>query len=407
MARNFPDWLAGYLEYTKASESPLQFHFWTGVSVIAGALRGKVWRDEMTFRWTPNLYTILVGPPGIAQKSTSMKLGMSLLEEIDGVHFGPSSATWQSLTQTMQNAGEEINYLDDVGNNASFTISCVTLAISELGTFMKLASEGFADVLIDMWDGQIQKRNWTHATVASSQASIANPWLNMIGCTTPSWLRDNYPESMIGGGLTSRIVFVYGSRKRHLVAYPSQSYQKGEFHDLRQRLIEDLNYIAIMRGPLDMTPEAISWGQKWYEDLWSYRPPHLSNERYDAYIARKQVFLHKLAMIVAAAKSNEMVLTQAHLEQANGLLAVIEKNMGRVFQSIGFTPQAAHVDSITRVLKTYKKLNVNDLYYFVRQQISYKDYKEALESGFKSGVLTQLVAGGVAHITLTDFDEEE
>src|SRR3990167_1280617 len=110
MARHFPDWLRAYCEWTKGSESPLQFHFWTGIATIAGALRGKVWRDEKTFRWSPNFYIVLVGPAGVAQKSTSMGLGMRLLEQVPGIHFGPSSATWQRLGQVMQESAEEITY---------------------------------------------------------------------------------------------------------------------------------------------------------------------------------------------------------------------------------------------------------------------------------------------------------
>ena len=82
MPRNFPNWLQGYLEYTKASESPTPFHFWTGVSTIAGALRRRVWIDQRYFQWTPNFYIVLVGPAGVAAKSTSLRSGMKLLEKL-------------------------------------------------------------------------------------------------------------------------------------------------------------------------------------------------------------------------------------------------------------------------------------------------------------------------------------
>ncbi|KKK66944.1 hypothetical protein LCGC14_2958990, partial [marine sediment metagenome] len=82
--RNYDNWLSGYAEYTKHSESPDLFHFWTGVFTIAGALRRQVWIDQRYFQWTPNFYIVLVGPAGIAAKSTSLRLGTSLLRRVEG-----------------------------------------------------------------------------------------------------------------------------------------------------------------------------------------------------------------------------------------------------------------------------------------------------------------------------------
>lgn len=389
MARHFEDWIKGYIDYTRASESPLQFHFWTAISTIAGALRGKVWRDERTFRWTPNFYIVLVGPPGIAQKSTSMKLGMNLLENVEGIHFGPSSATWHALAQEMQSVGEEITYRDN-GVEHKFNLSCVTLAISELGTFLKMAMEGFTDVLIDMWDGQVQDRPWTHSTVTSTKISVNNPWLNMIACTTPSWLRNNFPVSMIGGGLTSRILFIFGDKKRSLVAYPSQHYRGSEFTDLRKKLIADLIQIAELKGPFAITPAAIEWGEEWYANLWTYRPPHLASERFDTYISRKQVYLHKLAMVRAAATGDRLVLDTDHLKWSDAILGTAERYMGKVFQSIGLVDQAVHVEALARLLRQYGRLTSSDLYSMVQKSISFFDFGKAVEAGIHAGALKQL-----------------
>src|SRR3990172_8994626 len=97
MARNVSDWLQGYIEYTANLEAPDKFHFWTGVATIAGALQGKCWVDMGKWKWKPNFYIIFVAPPGIIGKSTTADVGIGLLREIEGIHFGPMSATWQAL----------------------------------------------------------------------------------------------------------------------------------------------------------------------------------------------------------------------------------------------------------------------------------------------------------------------
>src|SRR5262245_37982800 len=85
------------MDFTRHSEAPSLFHFWTGVSTIAGALRRRVWQEQHLFQWIPNFYIVLVAPAGIATKSTTLNLGMGLLERVAGVHFGPESGSWQGL----------------------------------------------------------------------------------------------------------------------------------------------------------------------------------------------------------------------------------------------------------------------------------------------------------------------
>src|SRR5882672_4604303 len=206
------------MHFTRASESPDAFHFWTGVGTIAGALRRRVWLDMRHFQWTPNFYIILVGPPGIAAKSTSVRIGTHLLEAVDGVKFGPQSMTWQSLTKSLEESIEYVKYYDIYG----------------------------LEQLIDMWDGQLS--TWGHRTKSSGNVEIKNPWLNVLACTTPSWLEEHFPSAMIGGGLTSRIMFIYGDKKRHLVPYPDAQTPEADYNAYRASLIEDLKRVATLSG---------------------------------------------------------------------------------------------------------------------------------------------------------------
>lgn len=211
MTRKLQNWLKSYGVYTGNLESPTDFHFWTGVSTLAGALRRKVWIDMKLFQWTPNFFIILVGPPGVAAKSTSISAGMSFLTKIPSIKFGPESMTWQALAKDLEEAIEYVKYTKPDGSEGITKMSCLTVAISELGTFLRMDDEQLMSFLIRMWDGQ--NDIFRHRTKQSGNVEVENPWLNFIGATTPSWLQENFPEGMVGGGLTSRMVFVYGDKK--------------------------------------------------------------------------------------------------------------------------------------------------------------------------------------------------
>jgi len=386
MPRHYANWLKAYVAFTADSESPDDFHFWTGVATIAGALRRRVWIDMRKFQWTPNFYIILVGPPGIATKSTTIRAGLRLLEQVPGIHFGPPSITWQKLAESLATAVEHMKMTTSTGEEVFFPMSCLTIAVSELGTFLKIDDTALVDVLVDLWDGQLG--TWGHATKTSGQTDVKNPWLNIIGCTTPAWLKANFPEHLIGGGLTSRIVFVYGDKKRRLVAYPDEMMPDADYFTMEKKLVEDLNDIALLQGSMTLTPEARKWGHDWYSKHWTApRPDHMASDRYGGYLARKQTHIHKLAIVLSAARSSSMSITDVDLHEASLLLESAEPHMLRVFESIGVVDEARRMGEIEKFVSAHGWLSADQLWKFVRNIMTQKDFEESLKGAVRAGVL--------------------
>lgn len=353
MARIFKDWLKAYVKYTELSESPDLFHFWTGVSTIAGALRRRVWIEMDTFQWTPNFYVIFVADPGIVSKSTSLDLGMDLLRDIDGVKFGPISATWQALGESFQEAHEGVPVNANDLEGELDEMSCVTCAFSELGTFLEFKDQKLISVLIELWDGR--KSVFEHRTRSNGSIVIKNPWLNIIGATTPSWLKTNAPPEFIGGGLASRIIFVYGDRKRKLVPYPGLVRERGEKAKLREGLLTDLRAMSNMYGEYQLAPEVIKLGSEWYIQHWETRPIHMASDRYKGYIARKQTHIHKLAIVLAAARHESMWIEEQDFVDARNITTAMEADMVNAFESIGVTPMNRMLNEIMSFLDTYRR----------------------------------------------------
>jgi len=382
LSRNFQHWLHAYGEYTRHSESPDLFHFWTGVSTIGGALRRQVWIDQRFFQWTPNFYVVLVGPAGVAAKSTSAKIGMSLLERVDGVHFGPKSMTWQGLVVSLNKATDLVPF--GKGIDAEYTpMSCVTCVVSELGTFLRPSDKEMVDVLVDLWDGQ--KETWRRGLATSDGYEVENPWINVIAATTPSWLQENFDESMIGGGLVSRIVFVYGDKKKMLIPYPSEVQNREEHEKMADMLVEDLQQIASIKGEYKLNAEAIEWGSAWYKDHWERRPEHMASERYSGYLARKQTHIHKLAIVIAAAQRSELVIKKEDIQDANLFMSMLEKDMTTVLQSIGVSENAQFSTEILSYLKVYTEMEQNILYRHVMTSMTVKQFEETCTGLIKGG----------------------
>ena len=367
------------MEYTSTSEAPTEFHFWTGIATIAGALRRRVWIDQLHYQWTPNFYIVLVAPPGVATKSTVMNAGMNLLRKVDNIHFGPNSSTWQALTEAFQEASESVPMSDGVWE----PMSCITCAISELGTFLKPQDFEFIDFITDMWDGQ--KTTWKRKTIQHGDVSIENPWINMVGCTTPSWIRDNFTESMIGGGLASRCIFVYGDQKRQFVAYPGRQIAPASHHRMADELVNDLREISKLKGEYTLEDKATEWGEAWYTQHWTSREEHLSDERYQGYIARKQTHIHKLAMVLAAARRDELIILQEDLEASVALIGSIEPSMIKVFTAVGQSDNYRILRIIMSYMEGTKEIKLNDLWTHCIPNMSVKEFSECVAALAKSG----------------------
>lgn len=257
MARRLKSWLHSYAEFTDVSEAPISFNFWTGVAAIAGALERKVWIDEVKFKWYPNFYILLVSPPGVATKSSTVSVGMKILRTVPDVQFGPSSMTWQGLARGLQESQVMVPLHDEVTNpllQEYMPMSAITCEVSELGTFLDMNDGQMQSVLIDLWDGKDSA--WERWLSTADNTRIENPWINVIAATTPTWLAMNFDDLTVGGGLTSRIVFVYAEEKRQRIPYISDMINIKNYDQLEKDLAHDLEEIHKIKGPFILTPEA-------------------------------------------------------------------------------------------------------------------------------------------------------
>lgn len=378
MTRQVSNWLQTYMSYTLPLEAPDKFHFWTGVSVIAGALRRRVWLDMGMFTWYPNFYIVFVAPPGIVSKSTTLSVGMHLLREVKDIHFGPDAVTWPALTNAL--AASRIDY--PIGDTGLVAMSCITIAASEFGTFLNPNDREMIDVLVDLWDSRIG--SWEKRTKTSGNDQIINPWINLAACTTPGWIAGNFPEYLIGGGFTSRCVFIFADEKRRLVPYPSTELPS-DFLEMQAALKHDLQEIALMQGPFQMSPEAREFGEAWYRDHYTRVNRALDNSQFAGYLARKQTHIHKLAMVLSASSSDSLIIDLEHIVHAEGIITSLEDDMPLVFSHIGSAGDAKNTIMLLDILKAQHKVPKRELYRMTASKVSWLEFMNAMEGVTAAG----------------------
>lgn len=331
------NWLKGYAEYTKESESPESYHLWTGLSVLASAVRRNVWLDQGIYTLYPHLFVILVGPPGRVAKSTTIRLGRTLLFGVPQIKFGPDSVTREELIRVLENAGKDS------------LSAALTLHSTELSSLIDPSGINMVQFLTDIYDGDVK---WQYSTKGSGRNDIKNPVLNLLAGTTPSYIADGLPVQAVEHGFTSRAIFVYEDNPRFLNPFP-----KSADKALVKTLINDLNHIAMLKGPFVWEGEVGEEGspgyvlgpaketyKKYYELIYNTRPPDF---RVEGYHNRKKNHLLKVAMLLSIAESDDLVIRPRDLDTAWTILNATEKKMLKAFSAVG---KYQHASDLERIL---------------------------------------------------------
>jgi hypothetical protein len=332
------------------------------MSVIAGALRRRVFFAMGYFDLYANEYIVLVGPPGRCKKSTAMRIGRTILGGIPDIKFTTDSVTRERLIQDLTQS-----YADGHSSMTAYS--------SELATFLTSSGMDMVSFLTDIYDSP---HEWSHQTKMGGTNKIKAPYLNFIAATTPDWIAKAMPMDTVGIGLTSRMVYVYQDTPRIKDPFPELSEDQIK---LQQMLVHDLNFIASLNGEFRLAPEAKEIYTEWYKARLA-NPNPTNDNRLNGYFERKPMHLLKIAMVVSAATKDELVLTQFDIESALQLLSEVEDKMPKVFANVGKNPLAADTDEVEEAILAAgpQGLSYGDLTGRFKHSLRKDELAEVLES---------------------------
>jgi hypothetical protein len=333
MARRLDDWITSYLAYTDNTEPPTMYHEWIALSVIAGVLQRKCFLRFGMLTWYPNLYVVLVGPSGRCRKGTAMSIGADFLRQM-GVKMAAEAITREALIQELAAATTDAFINGQAVKHASLTIYSQELTVF-LG-YNNLA------LLSDVTDWYDCRDVWTYRTKKSGTDEIVGVWVNLIGATTPSLIREALPRDAIGGGLASRIIFVYEEEKRQTVPC---TFLTSDQENIYKDLIYDLTEIMLMEGQFKVSPDFITRWVDWYEH--ADKNPKFTDPNFEGYETRRANHVMKLCIILSASTRDDMIIDAAVLDRAVDLLERTEEKMPRVFAGYGASPLA---ETMTRMM---------------------------------------------------------
>ncbi len=312
--------LSDYRDFCSGLEVPPSYNVFCSLVALSSLLGRKVWTYKGDYiRIYPNLYVVLVGPPGLG-KNTAMENTEDLLLHYK-VPVSAEAVTREKLILDMQGQEQILDFLppDDKYRVAS----PYTVFATELSEFLGAGGIGMISFLTDIYSRNL----YEYRTKNKGSVFIRGPYLNLIAGTTPDWITTYLKDDIISGGFSRRCLFVYETSRFGSVPLPKIT---PPMRAAWERVLARSAAIRKLAGPFIWSDDATKFFIEWYPSRLARPDPNLVG-----YYETKDIQLLKVAMLVALSESDTLVLERHHLIAGLELLSLVEQNLSRVFQGIG------------------------------------------------------------------------
>lgn len=315
-----------YCDYNSVANTAELFNKWTALTVVSAALERKVWANLTGGKLYPNLYTMLVAPPGIG-KDQAINPAVNMMREAGGFSLAPISVTSKGLLDAVAAPSAIKDFrmgLDLVRYHTMF------VAVPEFGTLLEKHDLGFLSILNELYncgplfEEQLRSRQ--------ENLRIENPHMVMLTGTQPSYMASMFPEEAWGMGFFARTILVYWG-----TATKREMFGQGMFGEDKERmakekaLIKQLKDMKNLIGAMDFTSEAQASIEHFNVEESEVTAP--THPRLFNYNTRRTLHLIKISMVLAGAQLRRTV-TEEMVEEAKSLMYEVEELMPEIFKEM-------------------------------------------------------------------------
>ncbi len=328
MPRNgtWTDIITDFVSYTEAEPATDIHRLWAGIALVAGALERRVWAPVGDLQTFPNLYILLVAPPGV---------GKSIIYRVrdlwnETVELGTSSPAFRLSPESVTRA----SLIDALGASknsritASGTVYFSSLLVpsEEFEVILPTYDSSFISILNSIF-GNPHFHRETRRTGPVREIIIEYPSLNIIGGATPAYFTAHFPDEAWNTGLIRRIIMVYSAEapvKDIFTANPDKS-------NLRHRLLDHLCQLTALFGPAKWADDAYQELRHWHLNGQAPVPSH---SKLVNYIRSRTQFLIKLALISGVSRTGFPKIESIDVSRAMRWLFEVEALMPDIFRAM-------------------------------------------------------------------------
>lgn len=383
------NYIDAFISFTKNKASPEIFRKWAAIYAVGAALERRVWVKTKNSFTYPNLYVILVAPPGVG-KSVAIESVEPIMHSLEDHYFGASSLTKAALIDELKDATRR--FVRPAETPPIIQFNSLALFSSELGVLIPEYERDFMATLTDLWDCFSYKER---RRTKDLKITIEHTQLNMLAACTPNYLMTTLPEGAWDQGFLSRVMLVYSGEIILGDMFAEEATEDAEARALRLRL-KELGHQDFY-GQMHFTEEAKRFYSNWYLNGQEPRPEHpkLAN-----YSTRRPRHLLKLCMIASANESNTKIIEQSHVEIALDWLIEAEFFMPDIFKAMKAGGDSKAIeDAWYHIYTLYMKENKKPIQEFriiafLQERVPAHSVLRVLEMMVRSNMLEEISAVG-------------
>lgn len=318
-----------YVDYTRNSEPPLAYHFFSSIVGVASTINRRVYLNWGPFNYYPATGCILIGPSGL-KKTSAADVIVNILQDLQLIEVYAEKITPEAMIEALK------------GENATGLIYA-----PEMATFInrKKYNEGLIELITRWMDCP---SIWKSNTIGRSKAVLHNLGISSIMCSTPDWLMDNLPAGTFGGGFMARFVLCVQETSPRIIVRPMPP-DPSE----RERIKLELAYMHTFQGEMSLSKDTYKDHEDWYH-MHKEKSEHPEHELLGTYYQRKQAHVLRMAMCLHLATHYDtdepMILCADCHERAIGILDWNEQFLPNMFQQLFKTPAGIEQGELLKTL---------------------------------------------------------
>lgn len=350
----------------------------------------RVWVTTARGDLYPNLYTVLVGPPGVG-KSAVLSIAEKFLRGVPDIHVAPSSVSSASLVDSLVLANRKIIRPNDTPSFVQFHY--LTAVASELGVFLPVYDPLFMNSLTKFYDGEHYEER--RRTGKVNHLKIEHPHLSILGGTTPSYLNSFLPDGAWDQGFTSRTNFIYSGESIFTELFSTSFDTQPE--TIYNSLLHDLKSVSGLFGKFEWSQEAAMAISEWNR---AGLPPVPDHNKLVHYNSRRLAHTIKLSMIASIARGNSLIIELEDYQQGLGWLLDAEARVVDIFHSMGVAGDSAAIndtwDFIFRLhAKDKRPISEHRIVNFLRSKVPSHNVMRVIDVMSRSGMIKLEMLNGM------------
>ena len=325
-----------YLYCIGQTEVPMEWHQWSCLSLAASCLADRVYYQKFGHsKLHPNMYIFLVGGSGEG-KGVAIDYCMQFAPDDLFVKYG--STTSKNMIDIMSTPSPMVNEPQKV-----------MLVQPELAD--NVQSGLIANMFIKFMTGAYTagSRDFDEGTRKHGTKRIPQDYvINWLAGTTTEWLSEVVDVKAMQSGFFGRVMVAPGEYDYGKRVHDPLEFRPDDYAEVVEYLRDAFNNLMRVKGRFYMAADAYENERDWYKTR-----PMPDEDRMKPFWQREQDAILKIAMVLSACESFDMIIKMRHLITARNLITQVRKRLPMVMSAAAGTQYTGSMRWVESYLKRY------------------------------------------------------